>query len=478
MNADKFDKTVKKSETGRHVVTLMRFADGGERFLSLVDKGANGRTFTVTKADTDPAASGALVVQGDIPAEGTPNDGTIYQAGWSFLARTFAPLFALGAIATFKRAAKPTTVAKDGAMGPITFEAALVPGEVWERTWEGFDALTCTIGNILRESTVTDKRGAIKLAVDQYGAYVVASFDAIAGVTMKADDLALIGSDADRAGLTQLLITLPALLDRARGSADQAGSDPAYKAGAVISKANAAKLRAAIDSLEAILENAGLIEPSTDEPASTSKGDDSMLTAAQLTAIAEAAAVSAVKVTKAANPAATPAELAEIGRAAAAQVFKVAVAGPPQPGMPANILQQQMMDSGAGFGGGSDPLSQFQTKLNTLGDALGQVQQTVAKIDAQINGKPEVAAKAAEGGKPAIVAQPAEPGLAEVVQKHDEVIGAVAATVKKIARTPAAPQGGGVDERRQRQAVAKSQDADDDDIFANTALGSEGAEAE
>jgi hypothetical protein len=441
MKPDQFDKRVKKADGGEPIVVLMRHAEGGERFLSLVDKGANGRTFTVTKAEGP--------IDGDVPAELTPKDGTSYQAPWSFFTRIFAPLLGLGAGTTaMKRVADQAR--KDA--GPLTFEAALVPGEVYERMWDGYDALCMTIGNILREPTVTDKKTAVNAALESFAAYVGAAFEVlgVAGTVTKAEDLQAISQAANRAGFVTALIKLPAIIDRAREMAGTAGSDQAFKAGRVISAANAAKIRAAIDNLESVLETAGLIEP--DEPETASKTEDETMKLEEIQRLAEGAATTAIKVAKAANPKITDADLVRIAGDAAQTVFKTAVGGPAQPGMPANALDQQIADSAAGFRPGADSLTLFQSKLNSLGDSIASIQQTVVKIDATVNGSP-----ASADGK-----TPAEPGLVDVVRKQAEVITAVTSTVQKMSRTPARPNGSAVEEARQTTRKQAEPDAADD----------------
>lgn len=346
------------------VVLLTDPAADGDTFLSVVDKGANLRKISVTKAD------GAVLVAPEF--EETPG-------GW--LQRLLAPLMALFA----------GTVSKSE---PTTFDAAIAIPNLYDMLWKAHDALNTTIRGILESDEVANKAAAVELALQQFAAHVAGEFRRLP--VAKADQAAAISA---------------------------ASREHVAKAGKMISRANETKIRAALDALQALLTAAGLTDDTATKAATavtTTPNDEAptTMTPEQLQAVATAAANNAITVAKTANPALTPAQLQAIGVAASNDVFKMAVSGPAQPAMPQDALARQMAMYGAMTPGGApDPSALFAGALGGLGEtvtkaveqAVKPIRDEVAKVTKELFGE-------GEGDK-------RTPGLRDVVAKQHEVLG-------------------------------------------------------
>jgi hypothetical protein len=389
MDLDRF-LSLPSTVDGRPVVTLladptMKDAGGAPvGFLSLVPAGANGRTFTATKADL---ALGTPAAPAPLAAEPAP--------WWRSL---FGALF--GGV----------QVAKD-AGDPVDFDQAMTVEKLRRARWEATDALWEVIGNILEAPEVTDKAGAIAVALQRFSAHVLGLVTA--SLAMKSEDRAALGREL-------------------------AQRHQVAKAGRVISAANMAKLATARDALgaaaaalsELLALGGDTVASKAAEAATNLLEDPSMLTPAQIEALAVQASTNAITVAKGAGLT-DPAKLAQVGADAfAAVVAKVAPSGPAQPAMPQDILAQQMAASGGMGGTMGAPMADIAAALRALPGMVAKVDTliaTVAKLDQAINGSGEGAAR--------------QPGVVELAEKSAELATATAERVAKIAPIPAPPRG-------------------------------------
>lgn len=387
----------------RKVVTLMTSpsmtdaAGNPAGFLSLVDRGANLRQFSVVKAeDLDPTnAPGAA------------------EHGEAWLARF---LNALGLVGLAQKVARKS----DGdSPGPLTFDAAITADRLRRARWESTDALWEVIRNVMAAdaSVVMDKPGAVKLALEQFSAQILSLVAATASLAVKAEDRD----------------TVIRALDVPEGA------DLAQKAGRVISAANMAKLEscktamaAAMAAMDDLIKAGAPAEPMPQAlAAKTADLEDPMLSAAALAQYATAASEQAIKAAKAAGLT-DPARLAQLGAEASTAVYKAAVQGPAQPAMPTNTLEAQLAQSAGMSGQAREPLAMITEALGAVSSLATKVDGLVAKMDGldkAINGHGEGEAR--------------EPGLVEVATKSAELSHAVATKVAKLEATPAAPRGAG-----------------------------------
>lgn len=400
MDLDRFLELPETTD-GRKVVTLMAdpsMTDATGQpagFLSLVDKGANLRRFQVVKsADLAPH-------QGPTGAPGEAEHGP------AWLVR-FLDALGLGSLAA-KLARKSDAPA-------LTFDAAVTRERLRRARWEATDALWEVIGNVMA-SDLEDKAGAVGLALSQFSATVMGLVTATMAV--KAEDrpnvLAVLEDPGDGPGTTS-------------------------KAGRVISARNRATLESARDALaQAVAALEDLIKVATpSDPASKADPADPLedfMNAAQLKALADQAATSAITAAKSAGIT-SAADLARIGSEASTQVYKAAVMGPAQPAMPTDTLAAQLAASGGMNGNAADPLAKITEALGAVTGLATKVDALVSKVDnldRALNGHGEGEAR--------------EPGALELVTKSAELATATAERVAKIEGTPVAPRGSGDPER-------------------------------
>lgn len=413
MDLDRFEKLTGTPGDDRKIVTLMvdpqMTDDTGQEvgFLSLVDRGANGRRFRVWKAEGDgPGTS----------LEPTTAPGSdVHPQAW--LGRFLGALGLGGLVAKLGIASK-------GEDDPITFDAAMLREQLRRARWQATDALWEVIANILANDQVTDKAGAVKLALEQFSSTVLGLVTATLATKAEARAEVLEGLEPGPDDLATL----------------------ATKAGRKISARNRATLVSSRDALAkavAALEDLIKIdEPPTDETATKAEGEE--MDATQIKALATEAGANAITAAKAAGIT-DAGQLAQIGAEASTAVFKAAVMGPAQAAMPTNTLANQMAQSGPNASA-SDPLAQ-------INEVLSQVRGLATKIDAidkAVNGH-------GEGDE-------REPGALELAAKAAELSAATASKVAKIETTPAAPRGGG------DPAPATARKADTDDTWSGSAL--------
>lgn len=355
---------------GRPLVTLLRDPDGAGAFLSVVQRGANGRRISVAKAG--PA----------LPGDGNPpvnqvgaflgGDGPRASGLW---ARLFAPLLTLFGGSGGVEKGEPTT-----------FNSAIQAPKLSELLWQATDALRETIRNILADDEIADKGAAHAAAVDQFRAYLLAELAKVP--VAKAAEVAS-------------LLPSPVAVE---------------KAGKMLSSRNATQVRAARDALSALLAAAGVDDAG--EVSDQVAKEATVLDVAQLSQAAEAAGRSALAVAKTANPGLTPQQLVEVGTAATASVYKAAVQGPPQPALPSGELARQIAEAANGSGSPANPTDAFTQAIAGLKSdvmkGVAELKAQVAKLDADVNGTGEGEAHT--------------PGLRDVVAKSLDVVAKLRAT--------------------------------------------------
>lgn len=463
-----------RAENGAPIVTLMQDPDmglaGSEGFLSLVDRGANGRRITVAKADsvTNPGGSDShthaikagSAVSGPGGADGHTHalssadrtgetNGHTHQVpataakaedmqaslevvadlgqqpgGSSWWRRLFGGLLGL---------AEP--VAKGGP--PTSFDEAVVVPAVLDHLWEGFRALEDAVFGILGDDEIADKQQAIEISVAQFGRYLSQAFSQIP---------VLKGEHADRG---------PAIAQIAqRVRAEKAASVIADVDPATIDAARSALSEASL-ALEAVAKGRNTSKPA--------KGDDEDedMNAEQIAKVAKAAADNAVAVAKSANPSLTPAQLQAIGVEASQAVFKAAVMGPAQPGIPTTTLQGQIAE-GAGVSGNiADPMA-------AITGALNKITSLTAKVDKSLDNLGAVLGVDLENGKTvALKDDKSNAGIAHVLAAQGSALEQLGERVAKVAGTPR-PSNGGGDQPGQTRVEKVA--ANDDGVWGGTAF--------
>jgi hypothetical protein len=363
-------------------------------YLSLVDSGANLRQFSVVKAEGSPAAEPS---------------------------RPWAARF-LESVGLGHWAEAIARKGEDG--GPLTFDAAIQAERLRRARWESTDALWEVIRNVMAAdaSTVMDKPGAVKLALEQFSAQVLGIVTATTALAVKAEDRDQVLKALDRA------------------EPGEVGADLVSKAGRVISAANVAKLTSARETmatamaaLDDLIRAGSTADPATPQALAAKSADleEPMLSAAALGSYATAASDHAIKAAKAAGLN-DPARLAQIGADAATAVYKAAVMGPPQSAMPTDTLAGQMAQSGGMGAQARDPLTMITEALGAVSSLATKMETMAGKLDGldrAINGHGDGATR--------------EPGLVELTTKSAELSTAVAVKVAKLEGTPAAPRGAG-----------------------------------
>lgn len=329
---------------GSPVVSLMMDPSGAngatdatDLFVSVVERGANGRRWAAVKAD---------------PPTQAERQGTLARAWGRFVEF-------LGD----EGGAAPAAKSSD----PTTFEAALYPRAIMDAIWRGSDALQTAIRGIFEDEGITDKEAAIAKATAAFAAYVNASAKAPA---LKAEDVQKIKAAA-------IAIT------------DQPDADPlAAKVGRMISARNAGRLRTsaeaiqkAIADLQALLdENDAQIDPATKNapPLEDPMDKAELIRAATLAA-------------KAANPKLTDAQAVAVGLEAAGLA---GVAVKADVGEPPADLARLLQESGL-LAGGSPMLPDAIASAILKLPAMKWMADRIQALETAINGTP--AAKSADG---------------------------------------------------------------------------------
>lgn len=422
MRPEDFAKLPRHPDTGTAVIKIMTdpaAEDGAgvdRAFLSLVDRGANGRTFTVVKAAGSPDdPSPAIQPQADETLGGAP-------PWWR---RMFG--FLIGG----------DTTAKGDVVAPTDFDAAVAMPKLREQLWTLEDGLREVVRNVLADAEIADKPAAIGVALDRFKAHV-----------LLAVNQALIAPS------TVVSKAVAASMAGPEGTAWATGPSHAGDRSAILAiDATVQQVQAKLAELPTLLNR---LTAGKAGSTPTAPEDTDMITAAALALIATAAGDTAITAAKAAGVT-DPAQLEARRAAAVAVAVKVAVSGPgnPQPGIPEAELARQM--AMAPFGGtGAD----FEAKITAAVQAA--MGTTVAKLEAVETKLAEVQAMLVGKGE----GDKREPGLADVVNAQADALERVGKVVRKMAGTPAAPQAG-----RPGAPVAKGAALDDDDdLFTGTPL--------
>lgn len=396
-------------------------AEGNQRgFLSLVNRGANGRTFLVAKVDdsaSDPQAGTQDADPGPLSSE---ERGRV--SVWRWL---FGNLFGAGE----STAAKST--------GPTDFDAAVAIPTMRERMWTLEDGLREVIRNVMEDDEITDKPGAIGKALDAYKAHVLATVQA--------------ALNPGQGVITVQVVKAAGAFVRAEPDGAWARPLSTTPERSAIVKADQA-VQAAQAALAEVLPALTTLTTKAPVGGAPPPPEDPTMDPIKLQIACKAAADAAVVAAKSAGVT-DPAKLAAIATDAATTVAaKAAVAGTPQPSMPTDVLAQQMgMVPFGGTGG------MFQSMIDSaIQKATSGLVAKVDEVHGAIFGKGE-----GEGR---------EPGLRDIVGKT--VVGLELVSKGKAPTAPrSAPAGGGGGEGPEQRDLAAKAEAD---VWAGTALAVDG----
>lgn len=355
--------------------------DGGDVFLSVVTKGANGRAVTVRKVDPGE----------DAGAAGELGEGLLGAM------RTVAARLGFGVVA----------MKSDG---PETFEAAIAIPNFWDRVWEAHDGLCMVLRTLMESETVEDREAAMVAAIESHAAHLS---EIVKGMHVRklADVAEVVDLHAELAGLVELPAEARELATKAASDADLAPLIAALRAGSN-------------DGSRSVTRKTG---GDTVRPSPLTEDDVNKIDQLKSTAIA--ASETAIKIARDAGIT-DNAELVKIGQAAAADVWKAAVGGPPQPSLTPGFLAEQLSMAPAGAKP-NDPLSSFSKVLAALGMGHDQAAAMVKKIEdaGDLGGRVDALELEVRGSE-------SEAPIRELATKALEAAVTSAETVRKIARLP------------------------------------------
>lgn len=436
-----------KDTDGRALVTLMldpRMQDADGRpvgYLSLVDRGANGRTiavakrdapadlpetafllpdvlqrrFPVRKADGSVDAQGVAYAMTVLPEAGLPEADleaatVAVKAMWGEVVNSYGavpagaadalrgmlgPFISIGAI-TEIREDGTIVVSKrvDWAYGTTDFDAAVAVRDVRARFEAAMGAFSEVFWNVMYDSEVEDPESLLNQALGTFSTHVSSIFTAIP--VAKRGDVAV---------------------------------EIARKAGRAISRTNRDRLR----KIEEALVGAGtslkeLLDIAGEDPDQEDDVDQKAIKAAVDAAIAGAKAAGITD----------PTALSEVASKAAVEIVSK-IAGPPQPAIHQNLLAMQFGEI-PGFN------TAGKTPEEIIKAAVGQVWNLTKKIElleALVSGTPVT--KGADGKE-----VPGAFGIVDVVSKHSEAlekVGEIIAADRSTPRPPAAGDGSPVRKR-------------------------------
>lgn len=480
MKPDAFDK-LDRTENGAPIIRLMQDpsmgVDGGQGFLSLVDRGANGRRIQVVKQAGATGAAGDdshthAITKGAAATGAGGSDGHTHDLlGGDRTAVAKGHTHAMPEIAAkvedlqaeleqvphLGQQAKGTSWWRQmfgGLLGlrePVakapsqTFDEAIVIPLVWDRMWEGIWALEDTIGGILSDEEQADKQQAIDIALSQFARYVSGVFNEIP--VLKADQAAAIAAISPRVRAEKAAGMIP-------------GADPA-----TIAVARSA-LAAADLALAAVVKAKADHKPDDDdEPETAAKANEEAEMNAELIAkVAIQAGTAAVQVAKAANPQLTGVELQAIGTNATQAVFKAAVMGPAQPALPADVIAKQLAEGAGVSGNMSEPMALITRALNGI-------QSLTAKIDGI---GAAMGVDLATGKTLTLKEDASNAGLAHVITAQGKALEGLGERVQKFADTPRSSNGGGDQPAGAQELAAKRAD---DDVWGGSAFAFSGPDS-
>ena len=391
MNDDAFDNLPRTAD-GLPIIVLMGDPDmgGGEGFLSLVDKGANGRKVKVLKHADLPAGSPlAAAVQkaaglqlGEGEHEVVLDLGQQNGEAKTWFQTLFGPFLAMGGEDT----SATERVQKDA----ITFDEAIVIPLIFDRLWDGWDALHDSIHSIMRDDTIGDKKVAVEMALSAFSGFIMRAFEQVP--VLKREQAAAVKAAAIEYGTARK-------------------NDPSLQV-------NPAPDLATITAAQATLQELGAALTSlAAKAAPTAHEDDTMLNVKQIAELAGIAAEQARKAAKAVNPQITNDQYAAVGEAARQQVMKAAVGGAPQPGIPTTTLQDQLNEGMGMNGSPKDPNAAFTQAINGM-------MMITRKVAQELGIDPDT------GEDVTLLEDGSNAGLAHVVKRQGEAIANIAAHLR------------------------------------------------
>ena len=424
MSPDQADQRLPIATNGSPIVTLMTDPDlARDGFLSIVDKGANGRRFQVVKAEDMPKKPDEDEKKGLHGSEDEKKPIAKAEDLQPITEITLDLGQTSGSMSWWRQLWGPLLSGGVQKSEAVSFDEALVVPKVFDRLYNGFDALLQSIASILDDESVPDKQAAIDMQLSKFAIWVSDAFNI---PVLKADQQARV-SAVTRQVWDQIVARKQA--DRLQG----AEASAIFAAQKAIEQAGAA-----LSTLAAKSASTASVTPTSEDSVNP----------AQLQAVAAAAADTAIKVAKAANPSATPAELQAIGVAASTDVYKMAVMGPKQPGLPANNLAMQLamaQDSGMA----KEPLGQILQAINRL-------TSLTSKNYRALHGDADEQGNVPENG---------DPGLLGVVAQVVKTQAEMGTRVQKMERTPAPSR-----QTTEQPSVVVRKAATDDDVWKGSAF--------
>jgi len=394
-----------KGPDGKPVVTIMGDPDVSK--VSLVPRGANGRTFSVAKAEI-PAGT-----EPPDPGNGGSLGATAAEIG-AF--RRFLSFFTGGAMTD--------TTAKSEGEAAVSFAEALAPELFWRNWWSISDALRETVESVMEDPNLTDKPAAIRKAFADAAAYLVSQLPA-----------------ANPLGLQ--------MVAKAHRDHDDPARELVAKAGKVLSTKNRNAVTSAIAALQAVLDAADT--STTAAQAAKQEGEPMKLDQNAI----NAAVTAGVVAYKAANPGATDAQIQSIAAKSAAEIVAKASITPDQPGLPTGQLNGEIADaSGANLGAAG---MQLQGMIDR---ALAGINATVAKMAADIDALSATlgGGKLSADGKTVAKADDADavevPGLVATLATVAKSVGELNARIGRLEAAPGVSNAGRIDNNRQTAGKA------------------------
>lgn len=407
-----------KGPDGKPVVTIMGDPDVSK--VSLVPRGANGRTFSVAKAEI-PAGT-----EPPDPGNGGSLGATAAEIG-AF--RRFLSFFTGGSVAD-------TTGKSEGEEPAKSFAEALAPQVFWNKWWDVSSALRESVESVMEDPMLTDKPAEIRRRFADAANYLVAQLPV-----------------SNALGLE--------MVAKAHRDHDDPARELVAKAGKVLSTKNRNAVTSAIAALQAVLDAAdtSTTVAKTDNPQEVPMG-------LNLAAI-NAATVAAVTAYKAANPQATDAQIQQVAAKSAAEIVAKASIEPAQPGRPTNTLAEELAQSNGGFVNAG---AQLQAMID---GAMAGINATVAKmaerldaIDLTINGA-RIAADGTVAKSDGATAK-AVPGLFGGLEGVAKSLEGISARLGKIENTVPAGNAG---RRESNRETAEKADNEIDAAFRALILG-------
>ncbi len=388
MNLTDFMDRIPTADDGRAIVTLMhdpKMTDATGSpvgFLSLVDRGANGRRIGVRKAEQ--------LINPNAPtwaAQGETGSGI---GPWDWVRSMFGSLLGMSTV----------TKALNGDP-PVTFDAAVAWPKMRDGLWTAQDGLYDVIHNILASPEVDDKGAAIRAALGQFEVFVMGLMETVAKAAPgQRAQLATVVKAAGRTALMRQGVI--------------SGQDPTM-----------------INDVQATM--AELERTLAAKAATTSEQD--MMTPEQIQAMAIKAGEAAIVVAKSAGII-DPTQLQQIGVAAVQETVVKMVTAPKQPGQTPMALAAQLAMADATRRTPA-PEAGFDSVLGRLGTLTMKVDDPTSGLAVQV-----AKLSATVHGTATVGDVKGEPSMREVIAKTMDVVVKLEEKVSKALGIPAAPKSG------------------------------------